>query len=169
MISNIQNLTFDFENIDVFNIQIRSTMILTTNLDGDATDSINYLIDKALNYQTYAKKMIFISGGETTVKVRGKGIGGRNQEMVLSSINKIANSNIVFSSFSTDGIDGTSKAAGAIADFFSLKRAMEKKLNPNMFLKENNSFEFFKKLNDYLNTGPTGTNVMDIQLLIKFR
>ncbi|KYK32088.1 MAG: hypothetical protein AYK22_00590 [Thermoplasmatales archaeon SG8-52-3] len=145
------------------------TMILTTLLDGYAKDRGKFLVEKALNYQTNAKKMIFISGGETTVKVKGKGIGGRNQEMVLAGVNKIGKNNIVFSSFSTDGIDGNSTAAGAIADTYTLERAKEKKLNPNIFLKENNSNKFFEKLNDNFITGSTGTNVMDIQLLIKFK
>ncbi len=143
------------------------TMLLTTNLDGEAKERGIYLVEKALNYQTYAKKMIFISGGETTVKITGNGIGGRNQEMVLSSVNKITNKKIIFSSFATDGIDGTSNAAGAIADSFTFERAKENNLDPDKFLCENNSYEFFKNLGDCFITGPTGTNVMDIQLLIK--
>jgi len=145
------------------------TMLLTTNLDGDAKKIGRFLVEKAINYKTYAKKMIFISSGETTVNVKGKGTGGRNQEMVLSSVDKIKDKNLVFSSFATDGIDGSSNAAGAIADSYTLKRALEKKLNPNLFLSENNSYEFFKNLGDFFNTGPTGTNVMDVQLIIKFK
>jgi len=87
--------------------------------------------------------------------------------MVLSSINKISNRRLVFSSFATDGIDGSSEAAGAIADSYSLNRATENKLDPYLYLEDNNSYEFFKNLGDYLITGPTGTNVMDIQLIIK--
>ena len=143
------------------------TMILTTNLEGDAKKKGYYLVDKALNFQTYAKKMLFISGGETTVKIKGKGKGGRNQEMVLSCINKIANEKLIFSSFATDGIDGTSNAAGAIADTFSLERANEKGLDIRKYLENNNSYRFFEKLEDYYLTGSTGTNVMDIQLIIK--
>jgi glycerate 2-kinase len=143
------------------------TMILTTNLDGYAKEKGRYLVEKALNFHTHAKKMIFICGGETTVKIKGNGKGGRNQEMVLSSVDKISEKKIVFSSFATDGIDGSSNAAGAIADTYSLERAKEKKLDVSKFLKENNSYEFFKNLGDALITGPTGTNVMDIQLIIK--
>jgi glycerate-2-kinase len=143
------------------------TMILTTNLEGDAKKKGSYLVDKALNFQTYAKKLLFISGGETTVKIKGKGRGGRNQEMVLSCIDKIANEKLIFSSFATDGIDGTSNAAGAIADTFSLERAKEKGLDIRKYLEDNNSYMFFEKLEDYYLTGSTGTNVMDIQLIIK--
>jgi len=143
------------------------TFLLTTILDGEAKEVGKYLVNQAINFKTNTKNLIFISGGETTVTVKGKGIGGRNQEMVLSSIYKLADKNVIFSSFATDGIDGMCNAAGAIADAYTLKRARKINLDPNMFLKENNSYEFFKNLGDYFNTGPTGTNVMDIQLLIK--
>jgi len=143
------------------------TMLLTTSLAGEARDVGKYLVDKAKNYKTYAKKSIFISGGETTVTIKGNGRGGRNQEMVLSSVEDISDSDIVFVSFATDGIDGMSNAAGAIADAFSLRSASEKNLDPEKFLDDNDSFEFFKKIDDLLMTGPTGTNVMDIQIIIK--
>ncbi len=146
-----------------------NTILLTAILDGEAKEIGKYLVDKAISFQTHTKKTIFISGGETTVTVKGKGSGGRNQEMVLSSVHELADKNIVFSSFATDGIDGMCDAAGAIADAFTLRRARKNKLDPNIFLKENNSYEFFKNLGDFFNTGPTGTNVMDIQLLIKLQ
>jgi len=143
------------------------SMIITTNLEGDAKEKAKYLIEKALNFHTYAKKMLFISGGETTLKIKGNGIGGRNQEMVLSCIEIIANERIVFSSFATDGIDGLSDAAGAIADTHTLEKADEMNLDVWKYLDNNNSYEFFKTLGDNFITGPTGTNVMDIQLIIK--
>jgi len=143
------------------------TMLLTTHLDGEASDIGKYLSDKALNYKTYAKKMAFIAGGETTVTIKGKGKGGRNQEMVLSSVEKLADKDIVFTSFATDGIDGMSDASGAIADSYSKEKAYDLNLDPDGFLEDNNSYEFFKNLEDALITGPTGTNVMDIQLIIK--
>jgi len=143
------------------------TMLLTTSLDGEAKDVGNYLAGKAKNYSTYAKKTAFISGGETTVTIRGHGKGGRNQEMVLSCVEYLADSDVVFVSFATDGIDGMSNAAGAIADAFSLKRAKEHNFNPKQFLDDNDSYAFFRKIDDLLMTGPTGTNVMDIQIIIK--
>jgi len=144
------------------------TMLLTTSLDGQAKDVGRYLAEKATNYLTDAK-MVFISGGETTVTIKGNGKGGRNQEMVLSSVKELIDKNVVFSSFATDGIDGVTDAAGAIADAYTLKRAYKKNLDPNKFLNENNSYEFFNKLNDLIITGPTGTNVMDIQILVKIK
>ncbi len=72
----------------------------------------------------------------------------------------------IFASFATDGIDGKSDAAGAVADGFSLVEARKKDLDPSGFLKENNSYNFFKRLDDLFMTGPTGTNVMDIQVIV---
>ena len=107
-----------------------------------------------------------ISGGETTVTVSGNGSGGRNQELVLGCISDIAGKNVVVASFATDGIDGNSDVAGALADGCTLARAKKKKLDPHRFLEENNSSVFFKGLGDALRTGSTGTNVMDIQIMI---
>ena len=144
-----------------------TTMLLTTSLTGKAKEMGRYLVDRAQNYGTDDTKMVFIAGGETTVKIKGNGKGGRNQEMVLASVTKLDDTEMVFASFATDGIDGTSNAAGAIADGFSMIRAQDKNLDPERFLKENNSYVFFKHLDDAFITGPTGTNVMDIHLLIK--
>ena len=114
-----------------------------------------------------SEKTVFITGGETTVTVRGTGKGGRNQELVLSCIGDIAGTEMVVASFATDGVDGNSLCAGALADGLSLTHAKKQKLNPARFLKENNSYEFFLQLGDVLLTGPTGTNVMDIQIFIR--
>ena len=144
-------------------------ILLTTSLDGEAKDIGKYLAEKAANYLTEGEKVVFISGGETTVTIKGSGKGGRNQEMILGSLEELADKNIVFSSFATDGIDGMSDAAGAIADTFTMKRALKNNLDPKEFLENNNSYEFFKNLDDLFLTGPTGTNVMDIQILVKNR
>ena len=141
------------------------TEILSTCLTGEAKNVGKILIEN-INEKNETNKL-YISGGETTVNVIGKGKGGRNQEMVLGSINSLKDKNIVFASFATDGIDGYSDAAGAIADSYSLKRALQKKFDPNYFLKNNNSYEFFKVLDDLIKTGPTGTNLMDIQLILR--
>ncbi|MEF8879082.1 MAG: glycerate kinase [Candidatus Thermoplasmatota archaeon] len=141
-------------------------MLLTSSLEGEAREMGIYIVDKA---QTPINKdtMTLISGGETTVTIKGDGKGGRNQEMVLSVVGKIFGENIVFASFGTDGIDGDSDAAGAIADGFTLSRATEKGLDPKKYLENNDSYNFFKPLDDLLLTGPTGTNVMDVQLIVK--
>jgi len=143
------------------------TMLLTTSLTGEAKDIGKYLVDRARNYSVEDGKIVFISGGETTVTVKGGGKGGRNQEMILSSVKGLDNTDMVFASFATDGVDGKSDAAGAIADGFTLTMACEKNLEPDKFLGDNNSYGFFKDLDDLLLTGPTGINVMDIQIIIK--
>jgi len=142
------------------------TKLLTTSITGEAREIGFYLVNKVKNYDKESGKHVFISGGETTVTIKGNGRGGRNQEMVLSGVESIAGENIVFASFATDGIDGKSDAAGAITDGFSLTRAYKKDINPSEFLKNNDSYDFFNLLDDLLITGPTGTNVMDIQILV---
>ena len=140
----------------------RST-ILSTELTGEARDVGKTLIKYVKNLKSGT---VLVAGGETTVKVKGSGKGGRNQEMVLSSVNYIADTDIVFSSLATDGIDGNSDAAGAIADRYTKERAEKKNMKADAYLENNDSYHFFKKLNDLLMTGYTGTNVMDVQLLL---
>src|SRR5262249_45299182 len=108
-----------------------------------------------------------LSGGETTVTVRGKGFGGRNQEFVLAAAIALQNSGPwTILSAGTDGIDGPTDAAGAIADERTLARARDLGLDPRSYLKRNDSYHFFKPLDSLITTGPTGTNVMDVRLLL---
>jgi hydroxypyruvate reductase len=108
-----------------------------------------------------------LSGGETTVTVQGEGKGGRNQEFALASVSDISNKeNIVILSCGTDGNDGETDAAGAVADSGTLDRAKELGLNPDNYLKNNDSYHFFESLDDLVKTGPTNTNVMDIQVVL---
>ncbi len=141
--------------------------ILNTRLKGEAKELGPYLI-KRIQQNKNQHNIVLIAGGESTVTIQGNGKGGRNQEMVLSAIETLSDmEDVVFSSFATDGIDGFSDAAGAIADSQSLRRAREKHLKPQVFLDNNDSFTFFSHLHDSIYTGPTGTNVMDIQVLIQ--
>ncbi|MDY6790347.1 MAG: glycerate kinase [Thermodesulfobacteriota bacterium] len=108
-----------------------------------------------------------LSGGETTVNITGSGLGGRNQEFVLAAAIDIAEKNdIVVLSGGTDGGDGPTDAAGAIADNHTFKRAENMGLNPYHYLLNNDSYPFFNKLNDLLITGPTNTNVMDLRIIL---
>lgn len=108
-----------------------------------------------------------LSGGETTVSITGSGLGGRNQEFVLAaSIDIAERKNIVVLSGGTDGGDGPTDAAGAIADTNTFKRAESMGLNPLNFLLNNDSYHFFKQLDDLLITGPTNTNVMDLRIIL---
>jgi len=141
------------------------TLLVTTAITGEARDVGHYLIKRAK--QSLAQKnIVFISGGETTVTVKGDGKGGRNQELVLSCVEELAGTQIVVASMGTDGIDGNSNAAGAVADGETASRAQHKQLDPLTFLKNNDSNTFFSILHDEILTGPTGTNVMDIQLMV---
>jgi hydroxypyruvate reductase len=108
-----------------------------------------------------------LSGGETTVTITGKGLGGRNQEFVLAAAPGIAGRDpVVILSAGTDGNDGPTEAAGAIADASTMARAAALKLDPGAFLSQNDSYHFFKKLDDLLITGPTNTNVMDLRIML---
>jgi glycerate 2-kinase len=104
-----------------------------------------------------------ITGGETTVTLRGDGLGGRNQEFVLSAAMDIAGlSNVVVLSAGTDGTDGPTDAAGAVADGGTLAR------DPRapQFLARNDSYHYFENLGDLIKTGPTNTNVMDVRIIL---
>jgi len=108
-----------------------------------------------------------LAGGETTVKVLGKGLGGRNQEIVLAAAQKISGiKGVVVASLGTDGVDGPTEAAGALADGKTIAKAEALGLNAEEFLAENDSYHFFSKLGDLIFTGPTDTNVGDISLLL---
>jgi len=106
-----------------------------------------------------------ISGGEFSCPVGGDGIGGRNLETVLRCA--ISGRDVVVLSAGTDGIDGNSPAAGAIADPTTLTRARNLSLDPADYLTRSDSFTFFAELGDAIRTGPTGTNVRDLRLILK--
>jgi glycerate 2-kinase len=108
-----------------------------------------------------------IIGGESTVHLTHNGRGGRNQEVALSAVRGLRGvDGTAIAAMGTDGVDGNSIAAGAIVDGRTALRAKKRKLDPEVFLDRNDSYEFFRRLNDALITGPTGTNVGDIYLLI---
>jgi hydroxypyruvate reductase len=108
-----------------------------------------------------------LSGGETTVTLKGSGLGGRNQEFALAAAIDIADSkNIVVLSAGTDGTDGPTDAAGALADTTTMERALKLGLNPHQYLANNDAYHFFKKLGDLFLTGPTNTNVMDLRIVL---
>ncbi|MBN2417387.1 DUF4147 domain-containing protein [bacterium] len=112
-------------------------------------------------------KICLLTGGETTVRVSGNGIGGRNQELSLRVLTDAPSlDGIGFLSAGTDGIDGNSDAAGASIDASVKANALKTGLDPRQFLSENNSNGFFRKAGGLVLTGPTGTNVMDIQILL---
>ena len=107
-----------------------------------------------------------ISDGEIKSPVTGDGLGGRNSAFVLNCVEKIAGKNIVVLSAGTDGMDGNSCAAGAVADGHTLARARQFGLDPTDFFQRSDSFRFFDALGDAIVTGPTGNNLRDLRLLI---
>ena len=108
-----------------------------------------------------------LSGGETTVTVRGDGLGGRNQEFALAAaIESDGLDGVVVLSGGTDGTDGPTEAAGGIIDGSTLTRGRAKNLDPQTFLARNDSYHFLRATDDLLITGPTFTNVMDLQIAL---
>jgi hydroxypyruvate reductase len=108
-----------------------------------------------------------ISGGETTVTIKGDGLGGRNQEFALAGAIEIHGmEKVVLLSGGTDGTDGPTDAAGAIADSTTVTRAHAMGLAPKAHLETNNAYPFFQRLGDLLMTGPTRTNVMDVRIIL---
>ena len=108
-----------------------------------------------------------LCGGETTVTLQGDGKGGRNQEFALASALIIDGmENVVVLSGGTDGTDGPTDAAGAIADGTTVTRARAKGLDPLDYLRRNDSYHFLQALGDLVITGPTRTNVMDVYMVL---
>lgn len=106
-----------------------------------------------------------IADGEVSSRVTGDGVGGRNSAFVLACVPRIANENIVVLSVGTDGIDGNSPAAGAVADGETLARAGELGLDPADYFLGSDAYSFFSKLGDAVTTGPTGNNLRDLRIL----
>ncbi len=150
-----------------------NTILLTSTIEGEARCVGTLLASIAneiiVSHNPSDKPVAIIVGGETTVKVAGNGLGGRNQELVLAAVFHIKNNldcTIVAASLGTDGVDGPTDAAGAIVDNNTYVRSLKLGLKPEVFLAENDSYHLFSNLNDLIFTGQTGTNVNDISLII---
>lgn len=113
-------------------------------------------------------RLCVIASGETTVKLEpaASGVGGRNQEFALAFARAFDGGAYAFGSFGTDGVDGPTDAAGAIVDHRTLARASEKGLDAARALQAHDSYRFFEALDDLVRTGPTGTNVGDLQIFL---
>ncbi|MGQ4809343.1 D-glycerate 2-kinase [Candidatus Entotheonellaceae bacterium PAL068K] len=148
-----------------------ATLILSSTIQGETRDIARMhaamVQEMRHNGAPLAPPACVISGGETTVTRRGDGKGGRNQEFVLAAALDIAGlERVVVLSAGTDGTDGPTDAAGAIADGRTVARARALGLDPDGSLRRNDAYHFFAALDDLLITGPTGTNVMDMHLLL---
>lgn len=111
-------------------------------------------------------RVALLADGEVSSPVMGSGIGGRNSAFVLACVERIAGQKIAVLSAGTDGIDGNSPAAGAVADGQSLERARALGLNPVEVFRRSDAFTFFSKLGDAILTGPTGNNLRDLRVLL---
>ncbi|MDR7420007.1 MAG: glycerate kinase, partial [Armatimonadota bacterium] len=145
------------------------TRLGPTDVQGEARD-VGETFGRSVreSYETLGaagRPMCLIAGGETTVTVRGRGRGGRNQELALGAAGPIAGlPQALVASFGTDGTDGPTDAAGAVADGSTLARAREQGLDPQVALADNDTYPFFQALGDLIITGPTNTNVNDLWL-----
>lgn len=145
--------------------------VLTSSLTGETRQvaAVHAAIARELatHGQPVPPPACLLSGGETTVTLRGQGRGGRNQEFALAAAHGIAGlTDVVILSAGTDGTDGPTDAAGALADGHTLERARQVGLDPLRHLEQNDAYPLFTALGDLLLTGPTNTNVMDLQLIL---
>lgn len=146
---------------------------LTNYLQGEARQAgvflSSILRQIALHDQPIPRPACVIAGGETTVILKGNGMGGRNQELALASVIELNGlENIALITLATDGGDGPSDAAGAVVTGETSQRAKNKQLNPSDFLANNDSYNFFLPLGDLIRIGPTMTNVNDLTFLFAF-
>jgi hydroxypyruvate reductase len=135
--------------------------------DWDHAKAADYLLHKLRKLRQGVSRACLVSGGEVTVKVKAKhGVGGRNSHFALYCAQRIADENITVLSAGSDGIDGNSPAAGAIADASTLERAKTLGLDAARSLAEFDSFPFFDRLGDAILSGPTGNNLRDLRVLM---
>jgi hydroxypyruvate reductase len=147
------------------------TMILSSEIQGEAKELAGFygaIIREIFKTgQPVQKPVCLLAGGEPTVTVSGKGRGGRNTELALAMAREIRGlARVLFVSVGTDGTDGPTDAAGAAVSGTTWDRALGKGLSPEGCLSENDSYTFFQKCGGLIKTGPTGTNVMDLHIIL---
>ena len=156
------------------------TLVLSSSVEGEAREVGKLFTSIMREVVMFGRPLpaapgcCIIAGGETTVTIKGDGKGGRNQEMALAAAKGLSDMNVseegfecAFLAGGTDGTDGPTDAAGGIVDQNTTSRAQAKGLNIDEYLNRNDSYNFFSKLGDGLiKTGPTGTNVADISLMM---
>lgn len=147
------------------------TLILSTFVEGETREvaKVHAAIAKEVRASgnPVPEPACILSGGETTVTLRGSGRGGRNQEFALAAAIDIEGMpGVCILSGGTDGTDGPTDAAGGVVDGKTLARAQELQLDPYAFLRDNNSYAFLEAVGGLLKTGPTNTNVMDLRIIL---
>ena len=148
-----------------------NALLLTSFLQGEAREVARMFAaivrEIARSNQPVGHPACLIAGGETTVTVLGRGKGGRNQELALAAAIEIDGmQNVVVLSGGTDGNDGPTDAAGAIADGTTRARAAARGLDARVYLSNNDAYHFFQPLDDLIITGPTNTNVNDVMIVL---
>ena len=148
-----------------------NTLFLSSSIEGEAKEiaKVHAAIAREIlsTGNPIPPPACVISGGETTVTVKGDGLGGRNLEFALAAGMEIEGlDGVVILSAGTDGTDGPTDAAGGIVDGSTVKRAKKLGLDPKKYLERNDSYHFLKQLDDLVITGPTRTNVMDIRVVL---
>jgi glycerate-2-kinase len=148
------------------------THVVPGLITGEAESEAEKLVSFACGY-TGEKPLCILQGGETTVRVSGKGKGGRNQHFVLAALHALKKQShekdwnkITILSGGTDGTDGPTDATGAVGDQETLNLAFQKNLSLEAYLKNQDAYHFFKQTEGLLITGPTQTNVMDIMIAL---
>jgi hydroxypyruvate reductase len=147
------------------------TLILSSMMEGETSEAaaLHMAIAREVlkSGHPLSAPACLLSGGETTVTIKGQGLGGRNQEFALAAALRMSDAGkVVLLSAGTDGTDGPTDAAGAFADSSTLSRAAALQLDPGKYLAENDSYHLFERLGDLYKTGPTNTNVMDLRVLL---
>jgi glycerate 2-kinase len=142
--------------------------IVTNTLQGDINDAVEIILESAIKIQKIPHKpTCLLFAGELTVRVTGKGLGGRNQHLALLAARKLeSHPGITILSGGTDGSDGPTDCAGAVADSLTLQLARIKNINYYKLVKEFDSYNFFNEVGGHIITGPTMTNVMDLIIVI---
>lgn len=147
-----------------------NAVVFDSGLQGDISSISEYILETALRFkndENEVKPVCLLFGGETTVKMTGKGMGGRNQHLaLLVSVLLKDHPGITFLSGGTDGNDGPTNAAGAVVDSDTYTKALSGKIKPEDYILSFDSYHFFKKAGGHIITGPTMTNVMDILIVI---
>lgn len=149
-------------------VVVMNEKTITGNTGAEAIKFVN----AALQHKG-KKPMCLLQGGETTLKVTGKGKGGRNQHFVLTALQELSNysdvtPNLLFISFGTDGTDGPTDAAGAFGDKETINAALQKNLSITDYLQRHDAYHFFEQTGGLIKTGATQTNVMDIMMAIVY-
>ena len=166
------NKIFRKELIEAANNSGFNSFLIDRDINGVASDEAVRLIDdyNSIISNGSSKRIAIVSGGETVVDIKGSGKGGRNQELGLSFLHRLngelLNRNWLFLSVGTDGIDGPTDAAGAIISSDMINKHAALASNIDKYLENNDSYNCLNQLDSLYITGPSGTNVADIQILL---